>query len=103
MGPLVAPAGTAVRRRLGAAAVTVAGVPLKATAFWPAVALKPLPRSDGRCDGAPVGADERDRDWVRETRGIDPIDFQKLATKFIRVRRNVALLVDGRNEAIKSS
>ena len=44
MAPLVAPAGTEVWRRLGVAAVTVASVPLKATAFWPAVALKPLPK-----------------------------------------------------------
>src|SRR2546427_9382196 len=56
MGPLVAPAGTAVRRRLGAAAVTGAGGPLKATAVWPAGGLKPLPESSTvAATAAPVG------------------------------------------------
>src|SRR2546425_12981898 len=32
-------------------------------------------------DGALVGADERDRDWIRETRGIDPIDSEKIANQ----------------------
>src|SRR2546422_11481783 len=42
--PVVAPAGTDVTSRLGAASVTVADVPLKATAFCDGVALNPFPK-----------------------------------------------------------
>ena len=44
MSPVVAPAGTFVTRRFGAAAVTRAAVPLKVTVFWLAVAENPLPK-----------------------------------------------------------
>src|SRR6266508_2057724 len=43
-GPVVAPVGTEATRRLGAAEVMTAGVPLDASEFWPGVALKPLPK-----------------------------------------------------------
>src|SRR5881296_1544460 len=42
--PVVAPIGTEVRRRFGAASVTVASVPLKRTSLLLGVALKPLPK-----------------------------------------------------------
>lgn len=42
-GPEAAPVGTLVTTRFGLEAVTVAATPLNVTAFWFAVALKPVP------------------------------------------------------------
>src|SRR5688572_24745161 len=44
MDPVVAPLGTVVTSRFGAASVTVADVPLKATAFCDGVELNPFPK-----------------------------------------------------------
>lgn len=43
IGPVLAPLGTAVTMLVVVDDVTVAAVPLNVTAFWLAVALKPVP------------------------------------------------------------
>src|SRR5206468_8517293 len=49
--PVVAPVGTEVSRRFGAATVTVASVPLKRTVLPPGVSLKPFPKI---CTAVPI-------------------------------------------------